>query len=687
MPDTTRVASPTRAARRPLAKIASALAVALAALGATSAHTLADQRGHVAIIFDGSGSMWGGVEGDRGNKFSRARDALRETIGAMDATPVLGVFGFGGRRRGRCGAAETFFSFDADDPRDGPLESLDALNPRGRGPLGEAMRTAGARLATVSGPRAMVLIHDDDDNCGDNLCAIAETLRGEMPDLGVHALTLAPSGDATVLACLAEAGGRVVQTLDADDIPTAVETIVSAAFASSVGGAVSAQKDAAGAKVPDVTATGTVGPAGTTQVDGPTGLALYANLAAQGPLFSDDVRWRITPRDAATTGDDDRDAGPWTAIAPAARITLPAGRYRAQARVADITRQQDVTVAEGKTTRTVIDLAAGAITFRARLGADGPAVEGATLTIRRANAAQSEPPLYAGHVPERARLMAVGSYLVTATRGDLSETIRLDVLAGAVQTVTHQLPGGRITVSRPRGGAGGTGVSTPVLVLDRAEDETGQTWREIARSARAKADFHVAPGLYRVRLKSKAGTSQRKVALTLGQAVSLSLSQRTARVALTSELPVTQREAARVHYEITPADTVNAPTRRIFEANPTVALAPGRYTITSIASEPHSRAERTLVVAPDETVRVTLRHEVGRVALNARGVAAQDVDLLPVWKIKDASGATVWRGLGARSAAFLPPGDYLVEARGKGLATRGISITAGRTQQIVLDVE
>ena len=50
------------------------------------------------------------------------------------------------------------------------MEPLEQLNPRGRGPLTLALREAAKSLPPAPGKRSLVLIHDDADNCQQNVC-------------------------------------------------------------------------------------------------------------------------------------------------------------------------------------------------------------------------------------------------------------------------------------------------------------------------------------------------------------------------------------------------------------------------------------------------------------------------------------------------------------------------------------
>ena len=129
----------------------------------------------VMIVLDGSGSMWGVIDGSRQNKLTLVRDSMRRALTRLGPETRVGLTGFG-HRRGDCGDVEVML----------PAEKLDAerimgplgpYNPKGRGPLALALREAGKSLAGAQGRRSLVLIHDDADNCQADACAAAAELK------------------------------------------------------------------------------------------------------------------------------------------------------------------------------------------------------------------------------------------------------------------------------------------------------------------------------------------------------------------------------------------------------------------------------------------------------------------------------------------------------------------------------
>ena len=112
-------------------------ALALCLAGALAPAPAKAERA-VVIVFDGSGSMWGGLEAEKINKLYAARDALRLLLQRIASGTRLGLASFGHRRKADCSDAEVMVRPDA-----GTLDQITAalgqLNPKGKGPEGSAV--------------------------------------------------------------------------------------------------------------------------------------------------------------------------------------------------------------------------------------------------------------------------------------------------------------------------------------------------------------------------------------------------------------------------------------------------------------------------------------------------------------------------------------------------------------------
>ena len=261
------------------------------------------------VIFDGSGSMWGKLEGEKPTKFVQARDAIRVALGkvAPQSTNV-GLMSYGHRRQADCADVQVIAQAEpaaAPGFADRIANPLEKLNPKGKGPLTAALREAAKVLGKSAGPRSIVLIHDDPDNCQQDACAALAELQQSAPGVIVHVvgLGLRPD-DAQRYQCLTRAtGGRHVDAQDGVQVAVGIDGVMALALQ----GTRSADQPAAPAKTvaaepvkPPVIAADK--PAAIKlAVEGPPALRLRALLAKDVALAGHRVRWSVWP-DAAAAG-------------------------------------------------------------------------------------------------------------------------------------------------------------------------------------------------------------------------------------------------------------------------------------------------------------------------------------------------------------------------------------------------
>ena len=142
----------------------------------------------VLIIVDGSGSMWGKMEGDATAKLYGVRDLLRERLLVAPAQSRIGLSSFGHRRKGDCGDVELIAPIEAGGSQ-GTIAALDQLNPKGKGPLTTAVREGAKAIGAGTGGH-IILIHDNADNCSQDVCAAASDIAKTNPGLRVHVVSL-----------------------------------------------------------------------------------------------------------------------------------------------------------------------------------------------------------------------------------------------------------------------------------------------------------------------------------------------------------------------------------------------------------------------------------------------------------------------------------------------------------------
>ena len=178
--------------------------------------------GTAIVVLDGSGSMGGPLDGQTDVKFDMASRALLQLLPTAAAQSRTGLVTFGNRRKGDCGDADT-----AILPTSGNLDQFSSvfarIGPTGKGPLVHGVRTA-AKSLPPDAPGTLIVIHDDMDNCRQDVCAAAADLAKISPKITVHVITI--SLDKTTsekMSCLATAtGGRVFEARDAASVESSL---------------------------------------------------------------------------------------------------------------------------------------------------------------------------------------------------------------------------------------------------------------------------------------------------------------------------------------------------------------------------------------------------------------------------------------------------------------------------------
>ncbi|MFW6077956.1 MAG: vWA domain-containing protein, partial [Hyphomicrobiales bacterium] len=197
-----------------------AVAAGLMLLAAGSAQAAED----VMIVFDGSNSMWGQIDGVA--KIEIARDAMDSLMGGWAEGTNVGLMAYGHRREGDCGDVETILA-------PGPIDRSDfmarvrAITPRGKTPLTSAVEAAAESLAYRDNPATVVLITDGIETCRRDPCALAEDLERSGVGFTAHVVGFDIGGeDHEALACIAErTGGRFLAAGDAAELGRALSEV------------------------------------------------------------------------------------------------------------------------------------------------------------------------------------------------------------------------------------------------------------------------------------------------------------------------------------------------------------------------------------------------------------------------------------------------------------------------------
>ncbi len=185
------------------------------------------------LVLDGSGSMWGQVDGK--SKVEIARSVVGELLNEIPVDRRLGLVAYGHRRTGDCTDIEELAPVGTD--RATIRKQVNALAFKGKTPLTEAVRFAAERLHYRAGKATVILVSDGAESCNADPCALAAELEANGVDFTVHVVGfgLPSATEAAGLKCLAEAtGGKYFSANSASELAAALRQTAAAVVATPV---------------------------------------------------------------------------------------------------------------------------------------------------------------------------------------------------------------------------------------------------------------------------------------------------------------------------------------------------------------------------------------------------------------------------------------------------------------------
>lgn len=299
-----------------------------------SFQAFAEDRTRAILVMDGSGSMWGQIDGVA--KITIAQDVVGNLLNELPEIHELGLTVYGHRRKGDCSDIETLVEPGAST-RDAIGSAVNAISPKGKTPMTDAVIAAANALRYTEEKATVILVSDGIETCAPDPCAAARALEETGVDFTAHVVGFDVGDDADALAqmqCIAdETGGRFLTASNAAELGEALATVA--------------------------------------EPDPEYSVEIIATEGEGGPRITAGLRW-----DVGQSSD-----GPWLTEGDDSAVQLidqlPAGTLFAR-----VTRTQDGAMAErlfdiGETTPDVLTLVLpeilrpAAITFEARLEGSG----------------------------------------------------------------------------------------------------------------------------------------------------------------------------------------------------------------------------------------------------------------------------------------------------------------------------
>ena len=219
------------------------------------------------LVLDASGSMWGQIDGEP--KITIAKRAVGVLLDDLPDDAELGLTAYGHRQKGQCGDIETLVQ-PGLNTKDAIRAAVDAINPKGKTPLSDAVLQAAETLKYEEDAATVILVSDGIETCDRDPCAVGRTLEQAGIQFTAHVIgfDIEADGDRAQLACLAEeTGGQFLVASNAAELIEALEQVAEAP-----------------PPLPEAVDT-----------------EFVATLGDGGPLISDGLTWTLEPRDDGGT--------------------------------------------------------------------------------------------------------------------------------------------------------------------------------------------------------------------------------------------------------------------------------------------------------------------------------------------------------------------------------------------------
>jgi len=618
-------------------------AATAAALSATSFAARADTAPPAVVIVDGSGSMWGKMDGNEAAKFYATRDALRELLEKTPSQSRIGLASFGHRRKGDCGDVEILAPVEAGGAG-GAIAALEQLSPKGKGPVASALREAAKATGTRSAGH-IVLVHDNLDNCGQDICAAAAEIGKTSPALKVHVVSLGLSkSERERMRCVAKAtGGTQFDAGNEAEIATALEQAFRLAGL-----------DAATAPV----AAATPAAAPLPQPTGPPGLRLTAAMAEGAAMIDSPIAWRIARADAPA------DEAPLVERSSREiNETLTPGRYTVAAALGLVTRSFDIDVAaEGPTVKR-LSLDAGALKVAASASRQGDKLAAPVMTVAavRDGETQAAAPLWIGREATADLIVPAASYAVDVTDGLARSRATVAIAPGATIASELVLETGQLELTAT-GVAGGPPLDRVLYLIEVDDPAAPQGRREIARSTAPVATFTVQAGTYYVTARHGTSEVRERVAVSSGDIVKRTVVLDVARLTVKATLVgAVLPPALAIVTRVYEADGQKRLVGQSTEAGPTFVLGAGRYRVDAQVGTLNIRTSQTIALTAGKDAAIELKLAAGEIAVAGLG-AGEGGSASVQAAIRDAAGRVVWRSrAGGELKAVVAPGTYVLE--------------------------
>lgn len=609
-------------------------------LGLCLAPSLASAEGKSIIVLDGSGSMWGQIDGRP--KLEIAREALAQVLSGLPEDTQIGLMAYGHRTKGDCGDIELIVAPAAGT---GPaiIAAANAMNFLGKTPLSDAVKMAAAELRSTEEKATVILITDGIETCNADPCALGAELEASGVDFTAHVVGFGLSEEeGKAVACLAEnTGGKYIEASDTSTLVDAIETAVA---------------EPPPAPEPAVLENN---------------VKLTLRLIAEGPEV-DGALVSDATFEFWTVGADGMPGESVQSITGQLDGQIPEGAYilRTTLHSAVVDQPIDVSATDLVTPEVILD--AGILSIRILSEEGGAPDANGYWEVNGAGGVSD------GGYAEALRVLPSGEYELVAKLGEMSTKESIDITAGETLEKTIIM-----------------GIGIPVFTAYYAEGvpvEGKQSFEILEAKVGLDGKREGVSTIYNAGATLKLPPGDYAVIANVGSA--------SAEMAFTVKPGQRSDVAVILNAGIAAITAPNAKSMVVFEASVgldgkrndirtdygdsfLLTLPAGDYIAAVVVDQ--ASAEAPFTVKPAERTELTIAIPAGMAA-----VASAGADAIEIFEAKvglDGSRKQVSNDYGESVARMLPPGDYVATARaGRATAETAFTVKDAERSDVTVEV-
>ena len=198
-------------------------ALVLAATISTTA--VAQDSAGTVLVLDGSGSMWGQIDGVA--KITIAQQAVGTILDDFPQDQRLGLTLYGHRQEGSCSDIQTLVP-PALGTASEVQTAVNNIRPLGKTPMTDAIIAAAEALDYTNQAATVILVSDGVETCNPDPCAAARRLDLAGVNFTAHVIGFDVDDPIALgqMQCIAhETGGRFLRAADATELNDAIATV------------------------------------------------------------------------------------------------------------------------------------------------------------------------------------------------------------------------------------------------------------------------------------------------------------------------------------------------------------------------------------------------------------------------------------------------------------------------------